>query len=490
MNDDSTHRTTITATLQSELRGGAGVFRDELISPGHPKYGAARGVWNAAIDRYPAVVARCASREDVVAALRLARRHDMPIAVRGGGHSFAGHSTCDGGVVIDLGGMKRVTVDARRRVALAEPGLDWGELAEAAQADGLAPVGGHVSSVGVAGLTLGGGIGWLARTHGLACDNLIEAELLTADGSVVRASAGESPDLLWGLRGGGGNFGIVTRLALRLHPVGTLFAGMLMHPRERAPQVLRFFRDFTEAAPDAVNVMAGLVTAPPEPFVPPALRGRPAVLLAGCYAGPVEEGAQALAPLRTFGSPPVDLFGPTSYVQLQKMFDAMGAVSMPVCMKAELLGPLDDAALDTLIEHAEAMPSATSNVLVVPLGGAVRRVPPDDTAFAHRGAHYNLEVGAAWQSADEDPAPYRRWAEACWRALRPWSAGVEVNHLGDEGAYRVREAYGERGYARLAALKRAYDPDNVFRLNQNIDPDWDQLPGETPHLPFRDETRE
>lgn len=471
MSDDSTNeRTTTAATLQSELCGGTGVFRGELIFPGSPEYDAARKVWNAAIDCYPAVVARCASREDVAAVLRLARRHDLPVAVRGGGHSFAGHSTCDDGVVIDLGGMKRVTVDAQRRVALAEPGLNWGELVEATQADGLAPVGGHVSVVGVAGLTLGGGIGWLARAHGLACDNLIEVELVTADGLVVRASAGENTDLFWGLRGGGGNFGIATRLAFRLHPVGTLFAGMVMHPHERAADVLRFFRDFSAAPPDAVNVMAGLVTAPPEPFVPPAMQGRPAVLLAGCYVGPVEDGEQALAPLRRFGAPPVDLFGSMSYVQLQKMFDAMGAASMPVCMKSEMLGPLDDAALDTLIEHTETMPSPTSSVLVIPLGGAVRAVPPGATAFRHREAHYNLEVGAAWPSADEDSTPYRRWAEACWQAMRPWSAGVEVNHLGDEGTHRVREAYGERSYARLAALKRAYDPDNVFRLNQNIKP--------------------
>lgn len=469
MNDDRKHERTTTATLQGRLRGETGGFRGELVFPDSPGYDAARRVWNAAIDCYPAVVVRCASREDVATALRLARRHDLPVAVRGGGHSFAGHSTCDGGVVIDLSRMKRVTVDARRRVALVEPGLTWGELTEATQAHGLAPVGGHVSTVGVAGLTLGGGVGWLARKHGLACDNLVEAELITAGGSVVRAGAGENPELFWGLRGGGGNFGIATRLTLRLHPVGTLFAGMVIHPRERAPEVLRFFRDFTEAAPDSVNVMAGLITAPPEPFVPPALRGRPAVLLAGCYVGPVEEGGPALAPLWTFGSPPVDLFGPTPYGQLQKMFDAMAA-SLPVCMKSELLGSLDDAALDKLVEHTETMPSPTSSALVVPLGGAVQRVPPDATAFAHRGAHYNLEVGAAWTSADENSTPYRRWAESCWRAIRPWSAGVEINHLGDEGARRVREAYGERGYARLAALKRAYDPDNVFRLNQNIAP--------------------
>jgi len=471
MNEGSTNeQTTTTTALKGDIRGGTGAFRGELISPGHPEYDAARKVWNAAIDRYPAVVARCTDREDVAAALRLARQRNLPVAIRGGGHSFAGHSTCNGGLVIDLSGMKRVTVDARRQVAAVEPGLTWGELAGATQGHGLAPVGGHVSSVGVAGLTLGGGIGWLARKHGLACDNLIETELVTADGSVVHASAGENADLFWGLRGGGGNFGIATRLTLRLHPVGTLLAGMVMHPRERAAEVLRFFRDFSEDAPDALNVMAGLVTAPPEPFVPPEMQGRPAVLLAGCYVGPVADGEEALAPLREFGAPPVDLFGEMPYLQLQRMFDMMGAGRMPVCMKAELLGWLDDAALDTLIQHTESLPTPASNVLVIPLGGAVQEVSAGASAFRHRGAHYNLEIGAAWQSADEDPAPYRRWAEACWRAMRPWSAGVEVNHLADGDARRTREAYGPN-YERLAEVKTKYDPENIFRLNQNVEPD-------------------
>lgn len=456
--------------LIPELRTAASPFQGELIFPGDPGYDAARKVWNGVVDKRPAVIARCTDSGDVVTMLRLARQNGLSVAVRGGGHSFAGHSTCDDGMVIDLGPMKRISVDAQRRVAVVEPGLTWGELTKATQEHGLVAVGGHVSVVGVPGLTLGGGIGWLARMHGLACDNLIEVELVTADGSVVRASAEENPELFWGVRGGGGNFGIATRFTLRLHPVGTLFAGMVMHPAERAREVLRFYRDFSAAAPDAVNVLAGFGTAPPADFVPPDLRGRPGVFMAACYLGSVEEGEKALAAVREFGSPPVDLFGPMPYGQLQHMFDEMSAESTPFHVKAALLGPLDDAGLDTLVEQTATMPTPASSVLVLPLGGAVSEVPPDATAFWHRGARYNLEICAVWESPDDDAGPYRDWAQACWQAMRPWSVGVEVNHLADEGPERVREAYGDRTYGRLAALKRRYDPENVFRLNQNIRP--------------------
>lgn len=454
-----------TAILRDDLAS----FHGKLIGPGDDAYEQARRPWNALFNRYPAVIAQCADREDVVAAVACARRRDLAIAVRGGGHSHAGHSTCAGGMVIDLGGMTRVEVDPGRQLAVVSPGATWTELTAAAQQHGLAPVGGHVPSVGVTGLTLGGGIGWLSRAHGLACDNLIEAELVTAAGTIEHASAEENPELLWGLRGGGGNFGIVTELVVRLHPIGQLLSGMLLYPGERAIEVLRLARDVQDAAGAAANVAACLLTAPPEPFVPESMRGLPAVLLAACYVGPVEEGNRALAPLREQVQPAVDMMQPMPFGQLQHLFDATVPPSLPLIMKSELLGALDDGAFDALVEHAAAAPSPVSNVMLIPLGGAAGEVAPDATAFWNRHARYNLEIGAAMNSPDEDPAPYEAWAAACWHALRPYTAGVQVNHLADEGGARVRQAYGAN-YPRLAALKAAYDPDNVFRLNQNVEP--------------------
>lgn len=444
-------------------------FRGEVIVPDDAGYDAARTVWNAAFDRYPALIARCTTTRDVATVVRLATRHELPIAVRSGGHSHAGHSTCDDGIVIDLTPMKHVTVDPDRRLAIVSPAVTWGELTEATEPHGLAAVSGHVSMVGVGGLVLGGGIGWLTRLHGLACDNLVEAQVVTAAGDVIRASDADNPELLRGLRGGGGNFGIVTELSIRLHAVGPLLGGVLMYRGEHAREALRLYRDITAGAPDVVTVVAGLITAPPEPYVPDDMHGGPAVLLACCYAGPVDRGWRELAPLREVVPPAVDLLEPMSFRQLQHLFDPMLPNSLALVMRSELLGPLDDVALDTLIEHGRAAPSPTSNVLLTPLAGAVNAVASDATAFAHRDAHYNLEIGAALPSPDVDAEPYRQWAEACRHAMRPYSLGVQVNHLADEGADRVREAYAEN-YAQLAGLKATYDPDNVFYLNQNIEP--------------------
>lgn len=443
-------------------------LRGELIFPDDAGYDAARRVWNQVIDRRPAVIARCAAASDVVTALRLAREHGLPVAVRGGGHSFTGFSTCDGGIVLDLGPMTELVVDPRRRTLTAGPGLRWAEVADAAGEHELAAVGGHVSVVGIAGLTLGGGNGWLSRAHGLACDNLIETDVVTATGELVRASEDEHPDLLWALRGGGGNFGIVVRLVYRLHPMPPLFAGMVMHPIERAGAALRHFRDLNAAATDGTSIAGAIMTAPPEPFVPAQLQGRPVVLFAACHVGPIADGERALAPLREFGPPVVDLFQPTPFPQLQHFFDGSG-VSGPYHMRSHLLGEFTDDAIDALVEHAVPLTSPLSATIILPLGGAVARVAPNATAFHHRGASYCLELGAAWLSVAEDPAPHRDWADRIWHAMTPWSVGVEVNHLGDEGAERIRVAYGDN-YSRLTELKRVWDPDNVFRLNQNIPP--------------------
>lgn len=454
--------------LARELRD-RDAFRGEVVTAGDDAYGAVRTGWNTAFDGYPAVVARCAATEDVVAAVRFARRRGLPIAVRSGGHSHAGHATCDDGIVIDLGAMKRVSVDGDRSVAVVGPGLTWGELNAAVEPDGLVAVGGHVSAVGVGGLVLGGGIGWFARSHGLACDNLVEARVVTATGEVVHASEADNAELLWGLRGGGGNFGIVTELTLRLHPIGPLLGGLLMYREEDTHEALRLFRDLSATAPPTVSVMAGLITAPPAPYVPAEMQGRPAVLLACCSAGPVDQGWRELAPLREVVPPAVDLLEPMTFGQLQRLFDPIVPDNLALVMRSHLLGPLEDAALDTLVEHTRVTPSPTSNVLVTPLGGAVNDIAADATAFAHRDAHFNMEIGAAMPSPDVDTEPYRQWAETCRRAMQPFSRGVQVNHLADEPADRVREAYAGN-YARLARLKRAYDPDNTFHLNQNIAP--------------------
>ncbi|WP_084965997.1 FAD-binding oxidoreductase [Thermoactinospora rubra] len=457
-------------SIDTELNQLADRLAGELVLPGDPGYDRARRVWNGAVDRYPAAIVRCRRTADVVAALRFARERGFLVAVRGGGHSIPGYSTCDDGIVLDLGPMKGVTVDPVRRVAVAEAGLTWGELDAATQRHGLAVTGGEVSDTGIAGLTLGGGIGWLKRVHGLTCDNLLAAELVTADGQVLHAGAEEHPELFWGLRGGGGNFGVVTRFTYRLHPVGPLFAGAVMHPGDRAPQALRFVRDLAAAAPDELSLMAALVTAPPEPFVPPEMRGRPMVLLAGCHVGPVEDGERALAPLRRFGPPPVDLFGVMPYVELQRLADPMNVPGRPIYVKSEMLGPLDDAALEVAAARAAEPSSPYNQLLLHHMGGAVRRVPADATAFGHRDAEYLLTVAGAWEDPAGDPQPHVRWARDSWQALRPWSRGTYVNHLGEEGEDRVRQAYPAGTYDRLVALKRTYDPENVFRLNQNIRP--------------------
>lgn len=454
--------------LAHELRG-ADSFHGDVITAEDGAYDAARMVWNAAFDRYPAIIARCTATQDVATAVRLARQHELPIAVRSGGHSHAGHSTCDGGIVIDLGPMKRVTIDTDRHVARVEPGLTWGELNDATAEHGLAAVGGHVSAVGVGGLVLGGGIGWLARLHGLACDNLIEAQVVTAAGEVISAGGADNPELLWGLRGGGGNFGIVTELSIRLHAIGPVLGGVLMYRGDHVGEALRLFRDFGATAPEAVTTVAGLITAPPEPYVPEDMHGRPAVLVACCYAGPVAQGWQELAPLREVVPPAVDMLQPMPLRQLQHLFDPMVPDNLALVMRSDLLGPLNDAALDTLIEHTRAMPSPTSNVLLTPLGGAVSAAAWNATAFPHRDARYHMEIGAALASPEVDAEPYRQWADACRQAIHPFSRGVHVNHLADEGADRVREAYAAN-HARLARLKAAYDPGNIFRLNQNIEP--------------------
>jgi len=444
-------------------------FQGEIVTPTSDGYDAARRVWNHAIDRYPAAILRCTSTDDVRLALALARERGLVVAVRGGGHSMAGLSTCDDGLVIDLSPMTAITVDPERRTAVAEPGLLWRDFDRATQEHGLAVPGGEVSDTGIAGLTLGGGIGWLGRKHGLSCDNLRAVTMVTAAGDVVRASPDENAELFWGIRGAGANFGVVTSLEYDLHPVGTVYGGELIHPGFRDFAALRSMVDLAPTMPDEVRLMAALVTAPHAPFVPEEARGKPVCVLAAAHSGPVDEGERVLAPLRAFGPPVVDTMRPQPYVELQQSVDKMIPPGRIAYVRSDFLGRLDDEALEVLAEHHLAATSPYSQILLHQMGGAISRVPADATAFANRDAEWMLTAIAIWVDPAEDPEPHVRWTRGLWTAMRPWAVGTYVNHLGDEGDQRVREAYGA-SYQRLAELKEAWDPEDVFRLNQHIPP--------------------
>jgi FAD/FMN-containing dehydrogenase len=445
-------------------------FRGDLLAPGDEGYEDARWTWNAMFDKRPTLIARCAGVADVIAGVNFAREHGLLLSVRGGGHSVPGHSTCDDGLVLDLSPMRSVRVDPVTKTARAEGGVNWGTYDHETQAFGLASTGGQVSTTGIAGLTLGGGIGWLMRKHGLACDNLISADVVTAAGEVVTASAGQNEDLFWGLRGGGGNFGVVTSLEYQLHDVGLILGGAVMHPVDRARDVLGYFREFCSTAPDELTTYALLVTAPPAPFVPPAMVGSPVVVLAGCYAGPIDEGERVLEPLREFGSPPIDVFQPLPYAALQSMFDETGPAGHSYYIKGDYVPEVSDELIEALIEQAAAMPGHHCEIHLGHMGGAAGRVGEEDTAFAHRDADFVFIGIAHWLEASEEEAQLS-WVRGLGDAVRPHSIGAYVNFLGDEGDERIRAAYGsEEKYDRLVELKRAWDPQNLFCLNQNIRP--------------------
>jgi FAD/FMN-containing dehydrogenase len=446
-------------------------FRGELIHRDDPRYDSARRVWNGAIDRYPSLIARCAGVADVVTAVRFARERELVVAVRGGGHNVAGTAICDDGVVIDLSPMKGMWVDPGGRSARAQSGLLWGEFDHETQRFGLATPGGIVTHTGISGLSLGGGLGWLMRRYGLTCDNLLSADVVTADGELVRASAEENADLFWGLRGGGGNFGIVTSLEYRLHPVGpTVLAGVVVHPAAKAGEVLDFYRHFIASAPDELMTIVILRMAPPAPFLPERIHGQPVVIIAVCYAGAVEEGERAIAPLRRFGEPLADVILPTPYASHQALLDASVPHGLGYYWKSEYLPPLEDAVLHTLIEHAWHVATPACYTALFHLGGAVGRENPESSAFEDRRATHAMTIDGVWS----DPAASGAciaWARDFWEAVRPYSTGrVYVNFLGEEGQDRVRTAYGVAKYERLRTLKRKYDPTNFFRMNQNIIP--------------------
>jgi FAD/FMN-containing dehydrogenase len=440
--------------FQARLRGA-------LLTSDDPPYEQARKVWNGMINKYPALIARCTGVADVVEAVHFANAHDLPVAIRCGSHNAAGHATCDGGLVLDLTPMKGMRVDPARRRAHAQGGLLWGEFDRETQVYGLGTTGGAVNDTGIAGLTLGGGIGWLMGQYGLSCDNLVSADVVTAAGEVITASATEHPDLFWALRGGGGNFGVVTSFEYQLHPVGQWLAGTVVYPRSQARDILRYHRDFSETCSDNTATFAGLMTSPD---------GAPIVALPIGYHGPLDEGERVLAPLRRLGTPLFDDVGPKAYTEVQSIFNpAVFPHGMQRYWKSSFLKNPPDAALDIALEYADQMASPHSMILLYLVHGAASRVPSEATAFGLRDALWNLDVIGQWTDpADTDQ--HIPWVRECWRALDAHAmGGVYVNHLGADEPERVRDAYGQN-YARLVQVKQQYDPRNVFRFNQNIRP--------------------
>jgi hypothetical protein len=445
-------------------------FRGQLVRPGDPSYDERRKIWNGSIDRFPALIARCAGVADVIAAVRFARRTGLVVAVRGGGHSFPGLSVCDGGLVIDLSPMKGIRVDPEGRTARAQAGVLIGELDRETQAFGLAATGGIVTHTGLSGLTLGGGIGWLMRKHGLTIDQLLSVDLVTAEGEFVKASERENADLFWGVRGGGGNFGIVTEFELRLNPVGpTVLAGPIFWPMADSPRVLRFYREWIKGAPDDLMTIVLHRKAPPLPFVPPELHGEPVVSIVCCYAGPVEEGEEVMRPIKKLGSPALDLCEPKPYTQHQAMFDPSFPHGRWYYFRACDVAELSDEVIDITVDHSTRIASPLTAFPIWQMGGAVGRVGEDQTAFNGRGAGFTFNISGSTETADGFDQE-REWVRSFWSALEPHHTSVYVNFLMDEGEERIREAYGAEKYDRLKALKRRYDPDNLFRLNQNIPP--------------------
>jgi FAD/FMN-containing dehydrogenase/DNA-binding HxlR family transcriptional regulator len=458
----------------------SGTTRAVQIIPGFPGavltaedagYEAARSVWNGAVDRRPRYIACCTGVADVVAALRFARERDLPLAVRSGGHGIGGASVCDDGVVIDLSSMKSIRADPAERRVRAGAGVVWKELDGATQLFGLATTGGFHSGTGIAGTTLGGGIGWLMRRHGLTIDNVLEAEVVTADGQVVVASEQSHADLFWGLRGGGGNFGIAMSFTYRLQRVGPeVLAGQVLWPMEEAPELLRFYRQFAATAPPEVSTVVVFGRGPNLSALPPELHGRPVCAVAMCYLGDPQAGEAALAPLRRFGRPLLDGVDLRLYSALQSMLDAVAPRGWHYYVKATDLPPLDDTIIDRIVEHAWRSASPRSSTSIYHLGGEVARTDEDATAYSHRRAAHSAVIVGAWLPHEPVGVRETGWVRQFFEALQPYEVGVPVNFLDRDDQGRVAGAYGQDTYRRLEALKSRYDPDNVFRLNQNIPP--------------------
>ena len=456
--------------IVAETQIDEAAFRGEIVGPADPAYDVHRKIWNGSFDRHPAVIARCAGVSDVIAAVKFGHESGLPVAVRSGGHSFPGLSVADDALMIDLSPMKGVRVDPEKRTARVQAGVLLGELDRETQAFGLAVPSGIVTHTGVAGLTLGGGIGWIMRKHGLSVDQLVSVDLVTAEGEFVKASADENADLFWGVRGGGGNFGIVTEFEFRCVPLGPqILAGPIFWPMEQSGEVLRFYRDWVADAPDDLMTIVVHRKAPPLPFVPQELHGKPVVMVIPCWVGDLEEGERFIRPLREFGSPVADVCAPKPYLVHQAMLDPSFPHGRWYYFKSCDVAELSDEIIDVTVERSLQIESPLTSFPIWQMGGAVSRVGDDETAFNGRSAGFTYNIGVSTETSEGFEAE-REWARDFWSALEPWHQGVYVNFLGDEGAERVRASYGPEKYDRLQALKRKYDPDNFFRINQNISP--------------------
>ena len=442
--------------------------KGQIVLPDDPHYNKVREIWNAMIDRRPAVIVQCAEADDVSHAISYARENGLELSIRGGGHNIAGSALCDNGVLIDLSNMKTVSVDAQNRRAYVEPGATLGDFDKAVQAHGLATPVGINSTTGIAGLTLGGGFGWLTRKYGMTIDNLVSANMVTAEGRKVHVSKDENADLFWAIRGGGGNFGVVTRFEFALYPVGPeILAGLLVFPLNQAKQVLQKYRELVKSAPEELNIWAILRKAPPLPFLPENVHGKEVIVLALFYAGDTKEGEKLIAPLRSFGDPYGEHIGAMPYEQWQQAFDPLLTPGARNYWKSHNFTQLSDDALDSIIEYAGKLPSPNCEIFVGLIAGAANRVPSDAMAYGHRDAKFVLNVHGRWDEAAQDKTCIS-WARAFFEASKPYaSAGAYVNFMtGDEGD-RVAAAYGTN-YGRLKEIKKKYDPENIFHNNQNI----------------------
>ena len=465
--------TAITEENKNELKNSKGMivfqgrierfraaFRGEVLQPADPGYETARKVWNAGIDKHPGIVARCAGVADVMAAVNFARENELLVAVRAGGHNVSGRALCDDGIVIDLSGMRGIHVNAKNHTARVQGGATLGDLDRETHVFGLAVPAGIMSKTGIAGLALGGGVGWLVRKHGLTCDNVLSFDIVTADGKPRVASDNENEDLFWALRGGGGNFGVVTSFEFRAHPVSTVLGGLIIYPRDRAAEVLRFYRDFTESAPEELTAYAALIHTP---------EGVPAVAVVACYCGDLVEGEKVLKSLRSFGSPIVDGIQPMSFPQMQTLLDGAFPDGNYNYWKSTFLRELSDDAIALLVEHANRATSPLTGVVIEYYGGAASRIGVPETAFAQRQAQYSLIFLAQWTNPGESQL-HIEWARTSADSIRPFSSGAYyLNYLGEEGEDTVKAAFG-LNYERLIAVKKKYDPANFFCLNQNIKP--------------------
>ena len=453
---------TLTAEQVAAFRGA---FRGPILVPGDAAYDETRAVWNAMIDRRPAMIARCTGTADVQAAVRFARQHRVLSSVRGGGHNIAGLAVAEGGLMIDTSLMKGVYVDPVARMARAQAGCLLGDVDRETQVHGLAAVLGFVSATGIAGLTTGGGFGYLSRQHGWTCDQLGAMEVVTADGAITRASATENTDLYWALRGGSGNFGIVTSIEYKLFPCGpTIVGGPVAWPGEDAPAVLRFFSEFTARSPRELTCVAISRIAPPAPWLPPSIHGKPVVMIVGCYTGDPAEGEKAVAPIKTFGKPVADILVRRPYTQMQSLLDATQPKGRRYYWKSEYMASVDPPAIDAMVARAGTIPSPHSGIIFFQIGGALNDLPVEHSPVGNRDARFVCNIASSWEKADADAANIA-WTRETWEAIRPFSTGgTYVNFLNaDEGVERTADAYGPETITRLAALKKKLDPDNLFR---------------------------